>query len=422
MTPLRFVHSADLHLDSPFLGLRASAPAGVAEILREATFAAYENIIDLCIRERVDALFVAGDVYDSSDRSLRAQLRFREGLQRLSDAGIRSFICHGNHDPLDGWEAGLDLPPGCHRFGPKVERVPFDPADPARGSVYGVSYPTRDIRHSLVPGFGQVDDEFSIGLLHANVGGDPSHESYSPCSAEELAATGIDYWALGHVHTRRVLRESGPAIVYPGNPQGRHLSETGARGVYLVEAGEFGAPRLEFRAMDTVRWRREELRIDTLRDDQALLDALDALMENAVDESEGRHTVVRIELTGRGDVHEAIQRPGYLGDALAQLNRTWTSQSPFAWCDRIVPLTGPRFDRDAAREAGDFLAELLAIAEVAAVDPDLVAEISEELRALYHHDRAKKYLKAQLPEGEAVRTLVAAAEALCIDQLAGSSR
>ena len=125
MSVVRFVHAADLHLDSPFRGLREVEPAVGAE-LREATFAAYDKIIDLCLAEKVDALLVAGDIYDGRDRSLRAQLRFRDGLQRLADAGIRSFVCHGNHDPLDGWEAQLDMPEGCQRFGSEVEAVPLD--------------------------------------------------------------------------------------------------------------------------------------------------------------------------------------------------------------------------------------------------------------------------------------------------------
>ena len=120
MPNLRFVHTADLHLDSPFTGLRAIAPDEVSGVLRSATFDVYDNIVDLCIEERVDALLVAGDVYDGADRSLRAQLKFVDGLRRLDEAGIRSFICHGNHDPLDGWEARLDLPAGCVRFGPEV--------------------------------------------------------------------------------------------------------------------------------------------------------------------------------------------------------------------------------------------------------------------------------------------------------------
>ena len=100
--PFSFVHCADLHLDSPFEGIQAAAPA-IAAVLREATFTAFDRIIDLAIGEAVDFIIVAGDVHDGENRSLRAQLRFRDALRKAGDAGLRCFVAHGNHDPLSGW-------------------------------------------------------------------------------------------------------------------------------------------------------------------------------------------------------------------------------------------------------------------------------------------------------------------------------
>ena len=194
MTRIRFVHAADLHLDSPFVGIKAVAPDNVARALHDATFAAYENIIEFCIDERVDALLVAGDV--STTRPIgafRAQLKFVEGLKRLDDAGIRSFVCHGNHDPLDGWEARLDYPPSCTRFLVEFEAVPVFEDEPERAVVHGISYPTRDVYDNLVPRLGKVDpNAFSIGLMHANVDGNrPEHAAYAPCSLADLVFSGI---------------------------------------------------------------------------------------------------------------------------------------------------------------------------------------------------------------------------------------
>ena len=129
MPAFTFVHTADLHLDSPFVGLEQIDPE-VASVLKDATFRAFDNIIDLCIESDARFLLVAGDVFDSGDRSLIAQLRFRDGLQRLDDAGINSFVVHGNHDPLDGWTASLDWPERTHIFqGDEVEAV-----QPSKGS------------------------------------------------------------------------------------------------------------------------------------------------------------------------------------------------------------------------------------------------------------------------------------------------
>ena len=196
---LRFIHAADLHLDSPFTGIRAAAPDNVGTALYSATFDSYRNIIDLCISEQVDALLVAGDIYDGADRSLRAQRAFIDGLRSLDAAGIRSFVCHGNHDPLDGWEARLAYPDGCHRFGPDFEAVPLFPDEPERALIYGISYPTRDIYENLVARLGPVDESgFAIGLLHANVGGNTDHALYAPCSLDDLAESGstTGRWAM----------------------------------------------------------------------------------------------------------------------------------------------------------------------------------------------------------------------------------
>ena len=296
MALLRFVHAADLHLDSPFRGIRSEAPDYVADTLRRATFDAYENIISLCLQERVDALLVAGDIYDGADRSLRAQLKFVDGLARLDAAGIRSFVCHGNHDPLDGWEARLTLPPGCVRFGPEVTGEAVFPGTPERATVYGVSYPRREVRENLSPLFDEAaaGGGFGIGLLHANVGGHPDHDSYAPCSVADLADTGLDYWALGHVHTRQVLRQERPTVVYPGNPQGRHPLETGARGVYLVEADDYGAVTLDFRPVDVVRWETLQVGIGQLETEQELLDAIDSSAATCAEAAGGRAVVFRL--------------------------------------------------------------------------------------------------------------------------------
>ena len=414
----RFVHAADLHLDSPFTGIRAAAPENVAKALYSATFDSYKNIIDLCVSERVDALLVAGDIYDAADRSLRAQRAFIDGLRSLDAAGIRSFVCHGNHDPLDGWEARLAYPDSCYRFGPEFTVEPIFPNEPERGLVYGISYPTRDMYENLVLRLGRVDESaFTIGLLHANVGGNTDHALYAPCSPDDLAQSGIDYWALGHVHTRQVLRERTPTVVYPGNPQGRHPNETGARGVYLVEVDANGNVRLEFRPTDTVRWERATIDISALENEQDLLDAIDEAMQNLGDGAEGRSVVVRMTLTGRGELNQFLRQPNAVGDLLVGVNDQWDQRLPFVWCERIEDETAAALNRDAMRAGEDFLAEVLRSA-------DQLRETPETLRnglvELYTHRRFRQHLSA-LTEAE-IAALLVEAEALAVNLLAEDDR
>ena len=415
--PIRFVHAADLHLDSPFTGLKAAAPENVANRLYNATFDAYENIINLCISEKVHALLVAGDVYDGADRSLRAQLKFIEGLKILDAKGIRSFVCHGNHDPLGGWEAGLDYPSGCCRFDREWEAAPvFE--DPSRAVVHGISYPKRDVTENLALRLGNVDPgPFSIGLVHANVNNDTGHAAYAPCSLDDLAQSGVDYWALGHVHTRQVLSEREPTVVYPGNPQGRHPNETGARGVYVVEVDDGGNVRLEFRPVDTVRWERFQIDIDRFKTEQELLDALHEGMRGVLDGADGRSVVVRVRLTGRGELNRTLRRPNTIEDLVEEINREWAERSPFLWCERIEDASGSPFDRKARLKGSDFLAEVLRTADRSKTDPELLAGLRTGLSDLYQHHRFHRYLSNSAPNEEEIAALVEEAEAMIVDLL-----
>ena len=422
MTRLRFVHSADLHLDSPFVGIRTVAPDNVARALHDATFAAYENIIELCIDERVDALLVAGDVYDSADRSLRAQLKFVDGLKRLHDEGIRSFVCHGNHDPLDGWEARLDYPPSCTRFGAEFEAVPVFENEPERAIVHGVSYPTRDVYDNLVPRLGTVDpNAFSIGLMHANVDGNAEHALYAPCSLGDLETSGVNYWALGHVHTRQVLSDRSPTVVYPGNSQGRHPNERGARGAYLVDVDDDGSVNLDFRAVDTVRWERPVLDISDMETEQDLIDGLHQGMEDALQSSAGRSVVVRIALSGRGPLHGSLRQPSFIEGVMDDLNGEWANRSPFAWCERIEDETAPPFNRQERINGSDFLAEVLKTADRAKEDPEMLARLGEGLDDLYQHRRYRKHLSEQAPGDDDLAALIDEAEAIVVNLLAGDN-
>ncbi len=419
MAMLRFVHAADLHLDTPFKGIRGEAPDYVSRTLNDATFGAYRNIIELCLNERVDALLVAGDIYDAADRSLRAQLSFIEGLKRLDQAGIRSFICHGNHDPLDGWEARLDLPPSCVRFGPQVEGHTLFPGDPQRGVVYGMSYPTREVRENLAPHFAEMKNGqgFKIGLLHANVGGDPNHDSYAPCSVDDLIGTGFDYWALGHVHTRQTLRESSPTIVYPGNPQGLHPNEEGSRGVYLVEIDDHGGAHLEFQPMDVVRWSTLSVDISTLRTEQELLDIVDDLADGALEEAEGRSVVVRLKFIERGGLHRWLNISDTVNGIREQLNSRYAERSTWLWCEGTQVATRSLVDRDAALQREDFVGDLVRISSESQTNDQVVTEFRRLLEPLYAHRDIRRLLgEFQLSDDE-IRDLLADAESQCLDAL-----
>jgi len=364
-------------------------------MLQQATFQTYMNIIQLCMDEKVDALLVAGDTYDGADRSLQAQLRFYQGLGQLNDAGIASFVCHGNHDPLNGWLAQLKRPPLSWQFRETVEAVPLDPGAPERAIIYGFSYPRQDVTNNIARTFRHDPERgFAIGLLHANVGGDTDHANYAPCTIDDLTATDINYWALGHIHKHRVLQQQEPTVVYPGNPQGRHPNETGERGVYYVEVDDNGQVTLQFRPVDVVRWEAVTLDISDMDSDQDLVDVPTQRLEDTLAAAE-RSVLCRVRLIGRGPLHSTLQRDGYLESLRIALNSTGVQRLPFFWCERVVDATLAPLDREARRQAGDFLGTVLRSIDGLRENPDGLSDLRKTLDDLFRSTRFRKYF----PEG-----------------------
>lgn len=226
----------------------------------------------------------------------------------------------------------------------------------------------------------------------------------------------MDYWALGHVHTRRVLRAARPVIVYPGNPQGRHANEPGERGAYLVDVDAQGQVRLEFRALDRIRWETLHVDIGGLTTHDDLEETIGSEIEAALACAGGRPVVFRLEVAGRGELHPALAREGYIADLREALNEEWGTREPFAWCEGIVDLTAARFDRGEALQAGDFVAELLGQFDRVRSDGDALAQLREGLRELYRRGPLRRYL-GEPPGDEEMRALLTRAEALCIDRL-----
>ncbi len=367
--PFRFLHTGDLHLDSPFEGVSADAPPEVLRLLRWATTEAWRNVVRAALREQVEFVVIAGDVFEMRSPSLLGQTRFRDGLAELATNGIESFVVHGNHDPLDGhaWAPSLEFPAETHRFGTSsVEAVPVLREGVELARVYGRSYDRVAVTANLAAGFRrEADAPFAIGLLHANVGDQPGHGNYAPCSVDDLRRSGMDYWALGHIHKPGVVLAADPLAVYCGIPQGRDPGEIGARGCYLVEVSASGQPSARFVACDVVRWQVIELPIDGLTDDDALGRALRARLAAAFEAADGRSIVARVRLTGRGELHPHLRRSGYLGDLRQLLNEEMSRTPPLLWVESIRDETRPAIDLHARRGTPDFVGDFLQVTATA---------------------------------------------------------
>ena len=364
---VRFVHAADLHLDAPFQGIAAADPRIGAE-LADATYAAFRRVVDTCLDRDVSFLAIAGDAYNSADKSLRAQLRFRTEMERLAKAGIEVFIVSGNHDPQSGWSAGLSLPETVHVFAAdRVERIEVVRDGEVIAAVYGRSFARAAETANLALGYHRdLTDPVAIGVLHANVGSNGDYDPYAPASLEDLRAAGMDYWALGHIHKQEVLAEH-PWIVYAGSPQGLNPKETGSHGCFVVEISPGGATTLERVETAPIGWAQT----DVDASDAADLEDVRALLLEACETmrvESGRHTVARIALIGRSAAHPDLRRPGVAAQLFADIRAEAVVDTPWVWIDRLVDRTSSIVDLDELRGGPDFAAELVRIADELASD------------------------------------------------------
>ncbi|MGN1401418.1 MAG: exonuclease SbcCD subunit D [Bacillus sp. (in: firmicutes)] len=229
---LTFIHAADLHLDSPFAGLK-QVPEHLLTKMRDATFQAFKRVVDEAIQYRVQFILLAGDLYDGENRSLRTQVRVREQLERLVPYGIQVYIIHGNHDHLNGKWVKLEMPEHVHSFQDQYEMKVYEHAG-LKAHIYGYSYPVQHVKQRIIDQYKKTGEaDYHIGMLHGNLEGSKGHGNYAPFSQADLLDKDMDYWALGHIHARRELSQS-PPVVYPGNTQGRHRKEGGPKGCYHV--------------------------------------------------------------------------------------------------------------------------------------------------------------------------------------------
>jgi len=384
MVSFQFVHAADLHLDTPFVGIGQAASEALRETLRDASLDAWDALVDLVIERDAAFLVLAGDIYDGAVRGVRAQLRFLRGLERLAARQIPVFIIHGNHDPLDGWSAiGDRWPPGVTVFGgTDVDAVPVVRDGVQLATVYGISYGTRDVAENLSLRYRRgTGPGVHVGLLHCNVGADAEHGSYSPCSLQDLLDRRLDYWALGHIHKRQTLSEGRTWVVYPGNTQGRSPkpSETGAKGAVVVDVAGGDVTGAAFVPLDRVRFGAVTIDVGGVTDLGTLRNELTARAEALRSEHEGRGLLLRATLTGRGPLYAALVRPGVIDELLHALRDEAGLGEPVLWWDKLSIDVRPDIDRAAVRRRDDFAAALLGLADELRSDADRLDHFTREV-------------------------------------------
>lgn len=285
---VKFIHAADLHLDSPFKGL-SDIPEKLLSEIQNSTFQSLENIVQLAIQRKVDFVLLVGDIFDIEDRSVKAQVRFNEEMKKLNEQAIPVFIIHGNHDYVADKSAYLDLPENVEVFGTEVETKDLLTKDRKKIKISGFSYKDRHIWKRMIQDYPSRsrESDFHIALLHGSQEGISSvHGEYAPFSVQELQKLQYDYYALGHIHKRQQVHPSIPAY-YAGNTQGRHRNESGSKGCYVVQERE-GALHPEYVETAPIRWENVQL---NLKDELSLTDILQKIQTELEKLTPGNHLV-----------------------------------------------------------------------------------------------------------------------------------
>jgi DNA repair protein SbcD/Mre11 len=386
---VKFVHAADLHLDSPLRGLARYAGAPVEE-MRLASRRACENLVGLCIEEQVELLLLAGDLYDGDWRDYSTGLYFSAQMARLREAGVQVVLVRGNHDAASQITRHLRLPDNVYELSIDApQTLSFEELGIA---VHGQSFATRAVTENLAQAYpDRIPQLVNVGLLHTSVNGRAGHEPYAPCSLDELVHKGYDYWALGHVHAREVLSQT-PWVVFAGNLQARHAREIGEKGATLVSYEPGGITHVEHRALDVVRY--ATLRVDASRAhnfDAALESAREALSELA--ENVDRTTAVRLIFRGESAMHAQLHARDA---ALLENVRAFATDlgAGQVWLEKLVIDTKPVGAQSSQPLEEGALGELLGyLRQLRSEDAALLQLANEELYEL----RAK--LPADLRDG-----------------------
>jgi exonuclease SbcD len=370
----RFLHAADIHLDSPLRGLSRYEGAPV-EALRGATRRALENLVALALEQAVDFVVIAGDLYDGDWKDYNtAQFLVRQ-MSRLDKAGIPVVVISGNHDAQSKLTRQLNLPSNVRSL--SVDRPETVLLDHLKVAIHGQGFEQAEVTSDLSAHYPDpLKSCFNLGLLHTSADGREGHARYAPCSVEALKRHGYDYWALGHIHKREVLSQE-PYVVFPGNIQGRHIREEGAKGVSLVTVEDGAVSRVEHLPVDVVRWSRVMLDLQDAGDPEEVLGELRRRLEEAARQAGDRLLAARVEFTGQGPVHSVLCADA---ERWTEEVRALGSQSVSeVWIEKVRFLGRPGPAQSELDERHEVLASILQGVERLHADEGEMSALASEL-------------------------------------------
>ncbi|TJW03737.1 MAG: DNA repair exonuclease [Mesorhizobium sp.] len=335
----RFVHTADIHLDSPLRSL-ALRNSELAELVGDASRQAFAAIVDLCLAEHVDALVIAGDLYDGDQTSMKTARFLASQMARLHQAGVRVYMIRGNHDAMSRITKQLVLPDTVTVFGGRCQSVIQSSAG-VDVAFHGLSFASPKAPESLLPKYAASQEgAANIGIMHTSLAGSPGHDVYAPCSVADLHSHGFDYWALGHIHVRQV-NSGASTLVMPGIPQGRDINEAGEKSVTLVTIRDDRSVEIEERLTSVAQFERVSIDLTGASEWSEAIVRIRAGLEQAREGARSRYLVARLGLVGTSALSWSLMRDRDLAVAEAeqaaeQVGDTWVEKLELALSPPVV--------------------------------------------------------------------------------------
>lgn len=382
---ITFIHAADLHLDSPFQGL-AGAPEKLFQAIKDSTFTALDNLIEKAVAHRVDFVLITGDLFDHEKQSLKAQICLRQAFEQLASHDIEVFLSYGNHDYRKGNVHQVEYPNNVHIFpDEEVRTFLYEKNGRPAAQIYGFSYVDRAVTKNKAKEFVVKDAHvpFHIAMLHGSVQGNAEHDVYAPFQLSDLSSKGFNYWALGHIHKRQVLKED-PYVVYPGNIQGRHRKETGEKGCYLVHLTRTKT-NLTFLPLQNIEFTTMEVDVSDINEifqlEPRIIQRAERIAKNALQ-------LVDLKLHSDTEYLSDWQADGSLDEMLAIINESLASQEFWQFIYKMEV----RLERASGLADNTYGEHFLAELKKRFNETSGEAYVAE----LYQHRQARKFL--ELPE------------------------
>lgn len=318
---IRFIHSADLHLDRPFVGL-SKLGYNQIEKIKKSAFLALNRLVDLAIKENVHFVVIVGDVFDQASTTVYAEVKFKQALEKLNQKGIHVYVSFGNHDYHQTTEMTFDYLDNVHVFNDQtVSSFTYKSSYGTTVELQGFSYEARHVTEDVSRGFSVSQScDYLVGMLHGSIGTSKEHETYAPFQFDWLKSLNFDYFALGHIHKRQVLSET-PPIVYSGNIQGGSKKETGEKGCYLVELADTGTT-FTFQPLESIRFETKEVDGTSIHTVDDLIYTLRNILAG-----QPKHVVLAIEIEQPTDSLISLYHTQGFMDVIQLLNEENNAQA-----------------------------------------------------------------------------------------------